>query len=355
MTAAGRHYGGKVTTWSIWNEPNLPRFLRPQFANGGRPASPQLYRKLYDAGRRGLVAAGRGADPTLFGELAPRGTGSVVAPLTFLRGMLCLDDNYKKRGKGCGRLDTTGMAHHAYTTREGPWFVPSGPNDVTIGVLGRLTKALDRAANAGARPARPADLADRVRHPVHAGRHPGRLARAPARVPGDLRAHRARRTTRVASFSQYLLRDDPPTGPDEFGGFESGLRLADGKAKPSLDGWRLPLSVRREGSKVSIWGRVRPATAPVTAELQIQQGSGEWRTLQNVTTDARGSFTLRGSYRERAALAPALDGARRDGSHGLADSRVRPRVEAGAWQPSSGSFATARPNRTTHDRTPNGG
>ena len=120
MTAAGRHYGGKVTTWSIWNEPNLPRFLRPQFANGGRPASPQLYRKLYDAGRRGLAAAGRGADPTLFGELAPRGTGSVVAPLTFLRGMLCLDENYKKRGKGCGRLDTTGMAHHAYTTRQGP-------------------------------------------------------------------------------------------------------------------------------------------------------------------------------------------------------------------------------------------
>ena len=127
MTAAGRHLGGKVATWSIWNEPNLPRFLRPQFANGGRPASPELYRKLYDAGRRGLIAAGRGADPTLFGELAPRGTGSVVAPLTFLRGMLCLDKHYKKRGKGCGRLDTTGMAHHAYTTRGGPCRCPVQP------------------------------------------------------------------------------------------------------------------------------------------------------------------------------------------------------------------------------------
>ena len=106
---------------------------------------------------------------------------------------------------------------------------------------------------------------------------------------------------------------------------------------------------------MSIWGRVRPATAPVTAELQIQQGSGAWRTLQNVTTDAKGSFTLRGVVPQRAALAPALDGARRHGPHGLADSRVRPRVEARAWQPSSGSFATARPNRTTHDRTPTGG
>jgi hypothetical protein len=297
MTAVGRHYGGKgVTTWSIWNEPNLPRFLRPQFADGGRPASPQLYRKLYDAGRRGLVAAGRGGDPTLFGELAPRGTGSVVAPLSFLRGMLCLDDSYSKRGKGCAPLDTTGMAHHAYTTRQGPWFVPSGPNDVTIGVLGRLTKALDRAASAGAVPkALPIWLTEFG------------IQSSPDDIQGVSLARQAeyqavseriaRSNLRVAAFSQYLLRDDPATGPEEFGGFESGLRFADGKAKPSLNGWRLPLSVRREGSKVSIWGRVRPATAPVAAELQYQQGSGQWRALQTVQTDARGSFTLRGSYR----------------------------------------------------------
>ena len=116
MTAAGRHYGGKVTTWSIWNEPNLPRFLRPQFANGGRPASPQLYRKLYDAGRRGLIAAGRGADPTLFGELAPRGTGSVVAPLTFLRGMLCLDDELQEARQGL-RASSTRPAWPTTRTR----------------------------------------------------------------------------------------------------------------------------------------------------------------------------------------------------------------------------------------------
>ena len=31
------------------------------------------------------------------GETAPTGTGKDVAPLTFLRGALCLNDNYKKR------------------------------------------------------------------------------------------------------------------------------------------------------------------------------------------------------------------------------------------------------------------
>jgi hypothetical protein len=295
MTALGRHYAGRVATWSIWNEPNLPRFLRPQFADGGRPASPQLYRKLYDAGRRGLVAAGRGADPTLFGELAPRGTGSVVAPLTFLRGMLCLDDAYKKRGKGCARLDTTGMAHHAYTTRQGPWFVPPGRNDVTIGVLGRLTKALDRAANAGALPkALPIWLTEFGIQSTPDDIQGVSLARQPE---FDAISERiARSNPRVASFSQYLLRDDVPTGPEQYGGFESGLRFADGKAKPSLNAWRLPLAVRREGSRASIWGRVRPATAPVAAEVQYRSGKGAWRSLKAVTTDERGSFTFRSSY-----------------------------------------------------------
>jgi hypothetical protein len=296
MTAVGRHYGGRVATWSIWNEPNLPRFLRPQFADGGRPASPSLYRKLYDAGRRGLIAAGRGNDPTLFGELAPRGTGSVVAPLTFLRGMLCLNSHYRKRGKGCGELDTSGMAHHAYTTSEGPWFRPAGPNDVTIGVLSRLTRALDRAARAGAVPRKlPIWLTEFGIQSTPDDIQGVSLARQAEYQAISERM--ARGNPRVAAFSQYLLRDDPPTAPDQFGGFESGLRFANGRAKPSLDGWRLPLSVRREGSRVSIWGRVRPATAPTTAEVQYRNGKGAWRTLRTVHTDALGSFSFRANYR----------------------------------------------------------
>ncbi len=31
MTAVGRHYGSKVSLFSIWNEANHPAFLRPQF------------------------------------------------------------------------------------------------------------------------------------------------------------------------------------------------------------------------------------------------------------------------------------------------------------------------------------
>ena len=85
--------------------------------------SPRIYRNLFLAGQRGLAASGNGADTLLFGETAPRGTPRVVAPLAFLRGALCLDKSYKRKGK-CARIKAGGYAHHAYTTRVGPRFRP---------------------------------------------------------------------------------------------------------------------------------------------------------------------------------------------------------------------------------------
>ncbi|HEV2774784.1 MAG TPA: hypothetical protein VGV90_04265, partial [Solirubrobacteraceae bacterium] len=148
-TAVGRKFGDAVDTWAIWNEPNQPQFLRPQYARGGRAASPGIYRNLYRAGVRGLQKAGQGGDRMLIAETSPRGNSNVVAPLRFLRGMLCLDNRYRKRAK-CGALDADGYAHHAYTTRQGPSFKPPQKDDVTIGALSRLTNALNRARSAGA-------------------------------------------------------------------------------------------------------------------------------------------------------------------------------------------------------------
>src|SRR4051794_21567908 len=43
VTAVGRRYGSIVNNWSIWNEPNLVKFLAPQYTRSGRPYSPTLY------------------------------------------------------------------------------------------------------------------------------------------------------------------------------------------------------------------------------------------------------------------------------------------------------------------------
>ena len=53
VTALARRYGAQVETWSIWNEPNQPQFLMPQYRKK-RPASPPIYRGLYRAAHRAI-------------------------------------------------------------------------------------------------------------------------------------------------------------------------------------------------------------------------------------------------------------------------------------------------------------
>lgn len=297
VTAVGRKYGAQVNLWSIWNEPNQPQFLRPQYANGGKPQSPAMYRKLFQAATAGLHRAGQADDKVLIAETSPRGHTRVVYPLTFLRGMLCLDSKYKKRA-GCGTLDADGYAHHAYTTRQGPSFIPPNKNDVTIGVLSRLTKAINRAAKAGALPSRlPLYLTEFGTQSLPDTQQGVSLTN---QVKFRSIAERiAYRNPRVAAFSQYLLTDSEPTGPKEYGGFESGLRFSSGKPKPSLRSFPLPLAVQRVSPKrVFIWGLVRPAGGVTKATVTYKdKGSSTYRKLRDVTTDSRGYFTFKATYR----------------------------------------------------------
>jgi hypothetical protein len=213
--------------------------------------------------------------------------------------MFCLDSKYRKVGK-CAKLHADGYAHHAYTTAQGPLFKPKQPNDVTIGVIGRLITALNRAASAGA-------VDSRLNiHLTEFG-----IQSTPDRVQGvslarqaDYRAISERLAydqPRIVAFSQYLLRDDPQdpnakTPVDCCPGFESGLRTNAGKAKPALSSFRLPLAAFRRGSRVSLWGLVRPATAATTATVEYRSGSS-YKKLFTVTTDSRGYFTRNTTFR----------------------------------------------------------
>ena len=290
-TAVGRRYGEEVTTWSIWNEPNHPKFLMPQYAKG-RPASPRIYRRLFLAAADGLRrTAANAGDTILAGETAPRGNANVVAPLRFLRGALCLNGRYRPTRK-CDRLPAGGWAHHAYTTRKGPSFRPPGRDDVTIGVLSRLERALDRAARAGA-------VAKGL--PVHLTEFG--IQSAPDPIAGVSLARQAEylgiaermayARPRVKSFSQYLLTDDAPRAGvsrlQRYGGFESGLRHSDGRPKPAYEAFRLPLAVLRDGS---VWGRVRPARAATPVVLLRSEGP-DWVIAAELTTDATGLVRTR--------------------------------------------------------------
>ena len=81
----------RVSLYEVWNEPNLPQFLNPQ-SEGGRPASPAIYRQLLNALYDGVKSVDQ--DNRVIGPaLAPYGDppgGARVEPLRFLRDLFCL-------------------------------------------------------------------------------------------------------------------------------------------------------------------------------------------------------------------------------------------------------------------------
>ncbi|MDQ6777102.1 MAG: hypothetical protein M3071_13000 [Actinomycetota bacterium] len=301
MTAVGRRFGADATAFSIWNEPNLVKFLAPQFARGGRAVSPGLYRSLFFAGYNGLRAA-RVHVPILAGETAPVGNPITVAPLRFVRGVLCLNAHYRPDAR-CARLPANGWATHPYIRATFPTTLKDfGADDVPFGGVGRLVSALDRAAAAG--------MVSR-NLPVYLTEfgvesYPNTIAGVPLARQSDYRSiaeYLAYLSPRVASFSQYLLADSPPAPgpPAESFQFQTGLYLYAGHTpKPSYDSFRLPMVARRHGSKVSLWGLVRPARAAhsggVVTVLSADRGQTTDRVLLRARYGSSGAWTAAASY-----------------------------------------------------------
>ena len=295
--AVATRYGERVNLWSIWNEPNHPEFLKPQFKKR-RPVSPRIYRGLYLSAERAIHGApGGSGDTVLFGETAPIGNVHVVSPLAFLRGAMCLSSGYEKK-RGCGKLRIDGYAHHAYTRRNGPNYVHPEGDDVTIGALSRLVAALDRAARAGA------IEGDRSIYLTEFGiqSKPDPVAGVSLRRQAEYLAISERiayANPRVAAFSQYLMRDDEPrkgSRLQRYSGFETGLRTSRGRKKPAYDGFALPLAVKRYGASDVLWGRVRPAAGPTEVTIQHKVGKGRWKRLTVVPTS--GVYGLRSDHRK---------------------------------------------------------
>jgi hypothetical protein len=313
MNAVARHYGSEVSLYSIWNEPNHPAFLMPQWNRNGTPASPRIYRGLYQAAYTGLQEAGIAHPQILFGETAPTGYTTVnvkregskallhpVAPLAFLRGALCLNAHYGKSGS-CGALQMTGYAHHGYTNAAGPGYVPPERDNVTLGVLSRLSRALDLAARAHAIPARlPLYLTE---FGVQSKPNKQLGVSVAQQAEFDAIAERmAWANGRVAAFSQYLLRDDPLGGPPGSSvrggvvGFQTGLEYVNGKPKPLFFGWPVPLAVSRHGRSFSLWGLVRPTNGATKLTVLVRSKSSKrYRTLKTVTTNNAGYWSLSSS------------------------------------------------------------
>ena len=288
----------RVSRWSIWNEPNHGSWLTPQYTGSSkrpRPASARIYRGLLYAALDGLGASGHGGDQVLIGETAPIGqTGGSLerrnrAPLAFYRDLLCIDSRGRATSSstlacnGSYRILPGAVAHHPYS--RGALGAPTsraGRDDVPLASIRNLYRVLDQGA-ARKRIAKGA--------PVYLTEY-GIQTSPPDRFAPSLSTQArwinqadwmAYRDSRIRSVSQYELTDPPETTA-----FNTGLRRSDGRAKPSLASYRLPIWV----SRGRVWGQVRAGGE--TAELQWRSSSKRgWRKYRTVSLNSRGYFDVR--------------------------------------------------------------
>jgi hypothetical protein len=305
-TAVARRYSGRfaglprVRYFTLWNEPNHRNFLKPT------SQAPRLYRNMVNAALPLVQRNARSGVRIFVGELAPVGRAPrAMGPKEFLRRWLCLNRRLRAtpRGTGCRRfkrIKAHGFAHHPYGPTER---VPRKRDVINMLAIRTLGSYLDRARRAR-RFSR--------KLPIYNTEF-GLQSNPPDRIVSTSLSRQAAlinekeeyayRYSRLKSHSQYLMLDDPArSGPlaEKWSGFQTGLRFASGKAKPSYNAYRFPIVVKKRRRGVYVWGRVRPGSGPRYVRLQRKGGSLGPR----IRTDPRGYFGVRrrvsGRYRFRA-------------------------------------------------------
>jgi hypothetical protein len=314
----------RVSSWSVWNEPNQAGWLTPQWApdSSGNlvERSPALYRSLVDAAWTSLQATGHGSDTILIGETAPKGLTvkgetRAISPLLFIRDLYCVNSKLKPltgaraselacpptaAGSGLfasqnpGLFDATGYAHHPYELTFAPTVSVANPDYVTIANLNRLGTTLDGAFRAY----------DRSRELPYYLTEFGYMSDPPSPIGVTLSQQSAYlnqaefiaySNPRVRDLSQFLLQDSPLipctrcSDPGGYGSsFETGLEFQGGKLKPSFAAYRMPIFLPSptvaKGARLRVWGMVRPAPGGAAVSVSIQFRPGTTGAFKRIAT-----------------------------------------------------------------------
>jgi len=264
--AASKRYWW-VRDWTIWNEPNQRRWLRP--------TTPAVYtQRLLNPGYRQLKAANR-ANRVAGGVTAPRGNAGGVSPVAWIRGMRA------------SRALLDAYAHHPYPLRpkvETPWTGGCAHcQTITMADLERLIREVRR--NFGNKRIWLTEYGYQTNPPDRGlGVAPALAARYMSEA-----AHRVYAAPYVDMLIHFMVRDDTAVG-----GWQSGFFTPSGAAKPTYQAFRFPLAqVSRTGTRTVLWGQVRPGpNGRKSYRLRMRRGGG-WTWVGGTrTTDARGVFRV---------------------------------------------------------------
>jgi hypothetical protein len=301
VEAVGKRFSGKyrdengirralprVSAWSIWNEPNQPGWLTPQYEKrDGQvvPAAPALYRELYQAGVQALGRTGHttATDGIFLGETAPLGSDKEGArngmrPVPFLRELVCVSpagapytgadatrrhcDDFAKNGP----LQATSFAHHPYTKKVAPTIATSSPDEITIANIAALGPLLDTLSvqSGGLIPANLPILLTEFGYESNPPDPRNGIPLMRQAQFNQLAEFLAYNEPRVQATTQFLLRDVGPVKTAPKGSrlywftYQSGLQTLGGRTKPAAFAYALPLVVYPSGDGVvGYWGQLR--------------------------------------------------------------------------------------------------
>lgn len=280
----------------LWNEPNHPALLLPQWRSPTTaPVSPEVYRRMVLAAYPAIKRL-RPRLQVLVGNTSSTGglAGSgPVAPLRFLRQLACVDARLRPiRDGACASFKTLpgdGWSHHPYTSGQSP-IKTSGPghlDDARIGDLPKLAALLDTLAARGriAPAVRRIHLTEFGYETHDIGTRKGLTQRTQARWL-TWAEYRAQLIPTVVATAQFLLGDTLPaptrvsdSTARPFGEFYTGLLDGKGRDKLAVRGFTLGLfAQRRPDRRTLLWVRLRggPAGARKTVTVQQLTPGGRW-------------------------------------------------------------------------------
>ena len=251
-----------ITAWTIWNEPNQPRWLQPTSASVyvTKLLNP-AYAQIHAASPRAEVGGGM---------TAPRSTGGGVSPVSWIRAM----------ARSRARLDA--YAHHPYPSQpqsESPWTGACAHcSTITMAELERLLTVVRESFG---------PVRIWLTEYGYQTDPPDVLLGVPPAMQAAYVASSARRVyvaPQVDMLIYYLVYDD--AAPE---GWQSGFFTTNGTAKPSYTAFRFPLvQVSRTGNRVALWGQIRPRSGSQPYRLgAYRDGKVTW--LGGIRwTDSRG-------------------------------------------------------------------
>lgn len=313
----------RVRLLQAWNEPNLARYLEPQWvAVDGRWSafSPLLYRQMLNAFYAAVKAVAPG-DRVIAAGIAPNGDPAGIgrmAPVTFLRSLLCLKTAHDGRVSASGCADPAHfdiLAFHPLSFASPDLAAPSSL-DVSIADAAKVTTLLSHAEHLhtalpiGIKPVWVTEINWESAPQSPSGVQPALQATWISRALHRLWAGGVSLLAWQFLVDPYpdLRLATPLGGTAELsrpaGLYSAGLdgNLESAQPKPFLQGFSLPFDPLRSTRRmVLVWGLLEHARQRVS--LQRESEDGSWRTIARLRADAygvlnvlvpvRGSVTLR--------------------------------------------------------------